>query len=112
MAIESQQWAAEHSQKRGIFELSACSPNMSAQMKKMEKNIDAEFDIILQQIAYSTQQQPPTTTICTICSMATHNILGCPHKESYLELVEQHVNMMNSYQRPRNDAYATHYNPG
>ena len=30
MATESQQWAAEHSQKRGIFELSVGSPNMSA----------------------------------------------------------------------------------
>ncbi|TQD84070.1 hypothetical protein C1H46_030392 [Malus baccata] len=48
MATESQQWAAEHSQKRGIFELSAGSPNMSAQMEKMEKKIDAKFDIILQ----------------------------------------------------------------
>ncbi|KAM2797977.1 hypothetical protein COP1_002985 [Malus domestica] len=112
MATESQQWAAEHSQKRGIFELSAGSPNMSTQMEKMEKKIDAKFDIILQQIANSTQQQPPAATTCIICSMATHNILGCPHKDSYPELVEQHVNMMNSYQRPRNDAYATHYNPG
>ncbi|CAN6562434.1 unnamed protein product [Malus baccata var. baccata] len=112
MATESQQWAAEHSQKRGIFELSAGSPNMSAQMEKMEKKIEAKFDIILQQIANSTEQQPPAATVCTICSMTTHNILGCPHKESYPELVEQHVNMMNSYQRPRNDAYATHYNPG
>ncbi|CAN6725580.1 unnamed protein product [Malus baccata var. baccata] len=112
MATESQQWAAEHSQKRGIFELSAGSPNMSAQMEKMEKKIDAKFDIILQQITNSTHQQPPPATVCTICSMATHNILGCPHKESYPELVEQHVNMMNSYQRPRNDAFATHYNPG
>ncbi|XP_070661789.1 uncharacterized protein [Malus domestica] len=112
MATESQEWAAEHSQKRGIFELSAGSSNMSAQMEKMEKKIDAKFDIILQQIANSTQQQQPTSTIYTICSMATHDILGCPHKESYPELVEQHVNMMNSYQRPRNDAYATHYNPG
>ncbi|KAM2876498.1 hypothetical protein COP2_019488 [Malus domestica] len=57
MATESQQWAAEHSQKRGIFELSAGSPNMSVQMEKMEKKIDAKFDIILQQIANSTQQQ-------------------------------------------------------
>ncbi|KAI5351632.1 hypothetical protein L3X38_004523 [Prunus dulcis] len=38
--------------------------------------------------------------------------MGCPHRDSYPELVEQHVNMMSSYQRPRNDAYATHYNPG
>ncbi|KAM1117209.1 hypothetical protein ACFX19_007734 [Malus domestica] len=112
MNIFSQQWAAEHSQKRGIFELSADSLNMSAQMEKMEKKIDAKFDIILQQIANSTQQQPPAVTVCTICSMATHNILSCPHKESYPELVEQHINIMNSYQRPRNDAYANHYNPG
>ncbi|CAL2252689.1 unnamed protein product [Prunus armeniaca] len=111
MATESQQWAAEHSQKRGIFELSAGSPNMSAQMAQMEKKIDAKFDIILQQMASSTQQ-PPATTVCTICSMVTHDIMGCPHRDSYPELVEQHVNMMNSYQRPRNDAYANHYNPG
>ncbi|XP_020413479.1 uncharacterized protein LOC109947514 [Prunus persica] len=111
MATESQQWAAEHSQKRGIFELSVGSPNMSAQMEKMDKKIDAKFDMLLQHIASSTQQ-PPTSTVCTICSMATHDIMGCPHRDSYPELVEQHVNMMNSYQRPRNDAYATHYNPG
>ena len=85
---------------------------MSAQMEKMEKKMGAKFDILLQQIASSTQQQPPTSTVCTICSMATHDIMGCPHKESYPELVEQHVNMMNSYQRPRNNAYATYYNPG
>ncbi|CAL9021601.1 unnamed protein product, partial [Prunus brigantina] len=111
MATESQQWAVEHSQKRGIFELSAGSPNMSAQMEKMEKKIDAKFDILLQHIASSTQQ-PPATTVCSICSMVTHDIMGCSHRDSYPELVEQHVNMMNSYQRPRNDAYATHYNPG
>ncbi|KAI5323720.1 hypothetical protein L3X38_032792 [Prunus dulcis] len=111
MATESQQWAAEHSQKMGIFELSVGSPNMSAQMEKMDKKIDAKFDMLLQHLASSTQQ-PPTSTICTICSMATHDIMGCPHRDSYPELVEQHVNMMNSYQRPRNDAYATHYNPG
>ncbi|CAL2272019.1 unnamed protein product [Prunus armeniaca] len=112
MATESQQWAAEHSHKRGIFELSIGFPNMSAQMEKMEKKIDEKFDILLQQIANSTQQQPPTSKGCSICSVATHDIMGCPHKESFPELVEQHVNMMNSYQRPRNDAYATHYNPG
>ncbi|KAI5341528.1 hypothetical protein L3X38_009403 [Prunus dulcis] len=111
MATESQQWAAEHSQKRGIFELSVGSPNMSAQMEKMDKKIDAKFDMLLQHLASSTQQ-PPTSTVCTICSMATHDIMGCPHRDSYPELVEQHVNMMNSYQMPRNDAYATHYNPG
>ena len=60
----------------------------------------------------SLHNNSPTPTVCSICSMATHDIMGCPHKESYLELVEQHVNMMNSYQRPRNDTYATHYNPG
>ncbi|KAI5335302.1 hypothetical protein L3X38_025435 [Prunus dulcis] len=85
---------------------------MSAQMAQMEKKIDAKFDIILQQIASSTHQQPLATIVCSICSMPTHDITGCPHRESYPELVEQHVNMMNSYQRPRNDAYATHYNPG
>ncbi|KAI5319291.1 hypothetical protein L3X38_038999 [Prunus dulcis] len=77
----------------------------------MEKKIDAKFDMLLQHIASSTQQ-PPTSTVCTICSMATHDIMGCPHRDSYPELVEQHVNMMNNYQRPRNDAYATYYNPG
>ncbi|KAM2968285.1 hypothetical protein FF1_028450 [Malus domestica] len=112
MATKSQQWTTEHSQKRGIFELSAGSPNMSAQMEKIEKKIDAKFNIILQQIANSNHQQQPISTICTICSMATDDILGCLHKKSYRELVEQHVNMMNGYQRPRNDAYATHYNPG
>ncbi|KAI5350821.1 hypothetical protein L3X38_003712 [Prunus dulcis] len=68
MATESQQWAAEHSQKRGIFELSVGSPNMSAQMEKMDKKIDAKFDMLLQHIASSTQQ-PPTSTVCTICSV-------------------------------------------
>ncbi|KAI5337429.1 hypothetical protein L3X38_016700 [Prunus dulcis] len=67
MATESQQWAAEHSQKRGIFELSVGSPNMSAQMEKMDKKIDAKFDMLLQHLASSTQQ-PPTSTVCTICN--------------------------------------------
>ncbi|CAL2238777.1 unnamed protein product [Prunus armeniaca] len=79
MATESQQWAAEHSQKRGIFEFTAGSPNMSTQMENMEKKIDAKFDILLQHIASSTQQ-PLAITVCTICSMATHDIMGCPHK--------------------------------
>ncbi|XP_021817899.1 uncharacterized protein LOC110760032 [Prunus avium] len=112
MATESQQWAVEHSQNRGIFELSVGSPNLSAQMAQMEKKMDAKFDTILQQIANSTQQQPPAAIVCSICSMTTHDIFGCPHRECYPELVEQHVNMMNSYQRPRNDAYSTQYNPG
>ncbi|CAL9025431.1 unnamed protein product [Prunus brigantina] len=64
MATKSQQWEAEHSQKRGIFELSIGFPNMSTQMEKMEKKIDAKFDILLQQITNSTQQQPPTSKVC------------------------------------------------
>ncbi|BBG92848.1 transposable element gene [Prunus dulcis] len=99
------------SSKGSVASLLHGSPNMSAQMEKMDKKIDAKFDMLLQHLASSTQQ-PPTSTVCTICSMATHDIMGCPHRDSYPELVEQHVNMMNSYQRPRNDAYATHYNPG
>ncbi|KAL6282531.1 hypothetical protein ACE6H2_013460 [Prunus campanulata] len=47
---------------------------MSAQM---EKKMDAKFDTILQQIANSTQQQPPAATVCSICNCNVVRTLRC-----------------------------------
>lgn len=81
--------------------------------KKLE-NFDTKFDMILKHIASPTEQPPPTavTTNRIICNMPTHDLLGCLHKDAYPELVDEHVNMMNDYQRPQNDPYLNFYNLG
>ncbi|CAN6723759.1 unnamed protein product [Malus baccata var. baccata] len=42
----------------------------------------------------------------------THDITQCPNKDSYPELVQEHVNMVNNFIRPRSDPYSNTYNPG
>ncbi|CAN6680009.1 unnamed protein product [Malus baccata var. baccata] len=80
MASESQQWTEEQTQKRGVFEISQSSPNVSAQIAKMEKNFNAKFTALIQ--------------------------------DSYPELVQEHVNMVNNFIRPKSDPYSNTYNPG
>ncbi|CAN6555178.1 unnamed protein product [Malus baccata var. baccata] len=48
MAFESQQWTEEQTQKRGDFEISQSSPNVYAQIAKMEKNFNAKFAALMQ----------------------------------------------------------------
>lgn len=48
MASESQQWTEEQTQKRGVFEIFQSSPNVSAQIAKMEKNFNAKFAALMQ----------------------------------------------------------------
>ncbi|CAN6544766.1 unnamed protein product [Malus baccata var. baccata] len=86
MASESQQWTEEQTQKRRVFEISQSSPNVSS--------------------------MPNAQEACIICSETTHDITQCPNKDSYPELVQEHVNMVNNFIRPRSDPYSNTYNPG
>ncbi|CAN6725588.1 unnamed protein product [Malus baccata var. baccata] len=118
MVIESQQWAVDLHQTRGIFEMSSGSPHVSAQIEKMEKkleNFDSKFDMLLQRMAAPMQQianQQPTAAACTICGITTHDFIGCPHRDAYPEHVTEKINAFNNYQRPKNDLYSNFYNPG
>ncbi|KAM2282081.1 hypothetical protein ACFX1S_042584 [Malus domestica] len=47
MASESQQWTEEQTQKKGVFKISQSSPNVSAQIAKMEKNFNAKFAALM-----------------------------------------------------------------
>ncbi|KAM1331871.1 hypothetical protein ACFX2H_043977 [Malus domestica] len=107
MASESQQWTEEQTQKRGVFEISHSYPNVSAQIAKMENNFNAKFAALMQVSSMPNAQEP-----CIICSETTHDITQCPNKDSYPELVQEHVNMVNNFIRPRSDLYSNTYNPG
>ncbi|CAN6708296.1 unnamed protein product [Malus baccata var. baccata] len=107
MAYESQQWTEEQTQKMGVFEISQSSPNVSAQIAKMEKNFNAKFATLMQ-----VSSMPNAQEACIICSETTHDITQCPNKDSYPELVQDHVNMVNNFIRPRNDPYSNTYNLG
>ncbi|CAN6557791.1 unnamed protein product [Malus baccata var. baccata] len=107
MASESQQWTEEQTQKRGVFEISQSYPNVSAQIAKMENNFNAKFAALMQVSSMPNAQEP-----CIICSETTHAITQCPNKDSYTELVQEHVNMVNNFIRPRSDPYSNTYNPG
>ncbi|CAN6695303.1 unnamed protein product [Malus baccata var. baccata] len=107
MASESQQWTEEQTQKRGVFEISQNYPNVSAQIAKMENNFNAKFAALMQVSSMPNAQEP-----CIICSETTHDITQCPNKDSYPELVQDHVNMVNNFIRPRSDPYSNTYNPG
>ncbi|XP_070669027.1 uncharacterized protein [Malus domestica] len=118
MATESQQWAIDIPQTRGVFEMSSGSPYVYAQMEKMEKKLEnfvAKFDMLLQRMAAPMQQvavQQPTAAACTICGITTHDFTSCPRRDAYPEHVTKQINAFNNYQRPRNDPYSNFYNPG
>ncbi|CAN6712883.1 unnamed protein product [Malus baccata var. baccata] len=89
-----------------IFEISQSSPNVSAQIAKMKKNFNAKFAALMQ-----VSSMPIAQEACIICSETTHDITQCPNKDSYHELMQEHVNMVNNFIRPRNDPYSNTYNP-
>ncbi|CAN6684919.1 unnamed protein product [Malus baccata var. baccata] len=55
---------------------------------KMEKNFNAKFAALMQ-----VSSMPNAQEACIICSETTHDITQCPNKDSYPELVQEHVNM-------------------
>ncbi|KAM1943155.1 hypothetical protein ACFX15_011533 [Malus domestica] len=72
----------------------------------MEKNFNAKFAALIQ-----VSSMPNAQEACIICSETTHDITQCPNKDSYPELVQEHVNMVNNFIRPRRDPYSNTYNP-
>ncbi|CAN6567836.1 unnamed protein product [Malus baccata var. baccata] len=84
-----------------------------AQIEKMEKMLDAKFDMLLQRIPGSqVAVQQPLQAACSICSLTNHDFLSCPHKDAYPEFMAEQVNSFNNFQRPRYDPYSNFYNPG
>ncbi|XP_070664577.1 uncharacterized protein [Malus domestica] len=113
MAADTQQWAVEQPQSRSIFEMSNGSPYVTVQIEKMEKRLDAKFDMLLQRIPGSqVAVQQPLQAACSICSLTNHDFLSCPHKDAYPEFMAEQVNSFNNFQRPRYDPYSNFYNPG
>lgn len=93
--------------------MSIGSPHVSAQIEKMKKKLkkyDTKFDMILQHITTPMYQLAPMAAACMICSVPTHDTLSCCHKDGYPNIVEEHFNMMNNFQRPRNEPYSNFYN--
>ncbi|XP_070679611.1 uncharacterized protein [Malus domestica] len=113
MAEDTQQWAVEQPQSRSAFEMSTGSPYVTAQIEKMEKRLDAKFDMLLQRMPGSqVAVQQPLQAACSICNMITHDFMSCPHKEVSPEFTAEQVNAFNNFQRPRYDPYSNFYNPG
>nr|XP_028957547.1 uncharacterized protein LOC114824540 [Malus domestica] len=113
MAADTQQWAVEQPQSRSVFEMSNGSPYVTAQIEKMEKRLDAKFDMLLQRIPGSqVAVQQPLQAACSICSLTNHDFLSYPHKDAYPEFMAEQVNSFNNFQRPRYDPYSNFYNPG
>ncbi|XP_050150510.1 uncharacterized protein LOC126625460 [Malus sylvestris] len=113
MAEDTQQWAVEQPQSRSAFEMSTGSPYVTAQIEKMEKRLDAKFDMLLQRMPGSQGAvQQPLQAACSICNMITHDFMSCPHKEVSPDFTAEQVNAFNNFQRPRYDPYSNFYNPG
>ncbi|KAM1439543.1 hypothetical protein TB2_012665 [Malus domestica] len=113
MAEDTQQWAVEQPQSRSAFEMSTGSPYVTAQIEKMEKRLDAKFDMLLQRMPGSQGAvQQPLQAVCSICNMITHDFMSCPHKEVSPDFTAEQVNAFNNFQRPRYDPYSNFYNPG
>ncbi|XP_070682385.1 uncharacterized protein [Malus domestica] len=83
MAEDTQQWAVEQPQSRSAFEMPNGSPYVTAQIEKMEKRLEAKFDMLLQRMP-----------------------------DAYPEFTAEQVNSFNNFQRPRYDPYSNFYNPG
>ena len=82
------------------------SPNVSAQIAKLEKNFNAKFATLMQ-----VSSMPNAQGACIICGETTHDITQCPNKDNYHELVQEHMNMVNNYIRPTSDPHSNTYNP-
>ncbi|CAN6554745.1 unnamed protein product [Malus baccata var. baccata] len=81
MAADTQQWAVEQPQSRSVFEMSNSSPYVTVQIEKMEKRLDAKFDMLLQRIPGSQiAVQQPLQAACSICNMITHDFMSCPYR--------------------------------
>ncbi|CAN6704003.1 unnamed protein product [Malus baccata var. baccata] len=73
----------------------------------------AGFDSNLQMnIFMMVSSMPNAQEACIICSETTHDITQCPNKDSCPELMQDHVNMVNNFIRPRSVPYSNTYNPG
>ncbi|XP_070679214.1 uncharacterized protein [Malus domestica] len=107
MASESQQWTEEQTQKGRVFEISQSPTNVYAQIAKMEKNFNAKFVALMQVSSMLNAQEA-----CIICNETTHDITQCPNKDSYPELLQENLNMVNNFIRPRTDPHSNIYNPG
>ncbi|XP_070682378.1 uncharacterized protein [Malus domestica] len=113
MAEDTQQWAVEQPQSRSAFEIPNGSPYVTAQIEKMEKRLEAKFDMLLQRMPGSqVAVQQPLQAACSICNLTNHDFLSCPHKDAYPEFTAEQVNSFNNFQRPRYDPYSNFYNPG
>ncbi|KAM1829984.1 hypothetical protein ACFX14_022734 [Malus domestica] len=113
MVADTQQWAVEQPQSRFVFEMSNGSPYVTAQIEKMEKRLDAKFDMLLQRIPSSqVAVQQPLQVACSICNMITHDFMSCPHKDVSPYFTAEQVNAFTNFQRPRYDPYSNFYNPG
>ncbi|CAN6694807.1 unnamed protein product [Malus baccata var. baccata] len=113
MAADTQQWAVEQPQSRSVFEMSNDSPYVTAQIEKMEKRLDAKFDMLLQRMPGSqVSVQQPLQAACIICNMITHDFMSCPYKDVSPDLTAEQVNGFNNFQRPRYDPYSNFYNLG
>ncbi|CAN6686515.1 unnamed protein product [Malus baccata var. baccata] len=113
MAADTQQWAVEQPQSRSVFEMSNGSLYVTAQIEKMEKMLDAKFDMLLQRMPGSqVAVQQPLQATCSICNMITHDFMSCPHKDVSPDFTAEQVNAFNNFQRPRYDPYSNFYNPG
>ncbi|CAN6566412.1 unnamed protein product [Malus baccata var. baccata] len=63
-----------------------------AQIEKMEKRLDAKFDMLLQRIPGSqVAVQQPLQAACSIYSLTNHDFLNYPHKDAYLEFMAKQV---------------------
>ncbi|CAN6704132.1 unnamed protein product [Malus baccata var. baccata] len=93
--------------------MSNSSPYVTAQIEKIEKMLDAKFDMLLQRIPGSqVAVQQPLQAAYNIYSLTNHDFLNCPHKDAYPEFMAEQVNSFNNFQRLRYDPYSNFYNLG
>ncbi|CAN6542669.1 unnamed protein product [Malus baccata var. baccata] len=89
------------------------SPYVTAQIEKMEKRLDAKFDMLLQRIPGSqVAVQHTLQAACSIYNMITHDFMSCPYRDVSPDFTAEQVNAFNNFQRPIYDPYSNFYNPG
>ncbi|CAN6547462.1 unnamed protein product [Malus baccata var. baccata] len=72
-----------------------------AQIEKMEKRLDAKFDMLLQKIPSSqVAVQQPLQAACKIYSLTNHDFLSCPHKDAYPEFMVEQIALQVSERAP------------
>jgi len=71
----------------------------------------AVLENMLKGLSPQTSQLSQTSTVsCSHCQALDHSLSACPYFAHQLAIEQEQVSM--AFQRPKNDPFSSHYNPG